>query len=106
MSDNAVIEIFVKTQDGKSKVGATFLDNDPNFRYANKIFPEAMMDFLNESGDPVKVTVYDLNIISKRINIFKSQFININRSILAKLDSILNFVKNNQSIYEGIKVYI
>ena len=106
ISDNGVIEIFVSTESGKSKVGATFLDNDPNVSYINRLFPEAMMDFLNTTGDPINVAACDLNTIKERIEIFKSQYIDVNGSILARMQSIVDYIENNQTIYQGIKVYI
>ena len=104
MSDNAVIEIFVKTKNGKSKVGATFLDN--NVSFVNKIFPEAMMDFISSDGDPVNVAQYDLNTIEERIDLFKSQYICISGTVMARLKAISDYIKNNQDVYQGIKVYI
>ena len=106
MPIHGVLEIFVKTTKGKHKVGATFEDNDDNVVYISKIFPEAMMEFVNSPGDAINVAQYNVNTIEKRINEFKSAFANVNGSILAKLDAILQFIKNNEEIYEGIKVYI
>ena len=106
MSDNAVIEIFVKTKNGKSTVGATFSDDDPNVSFVNRIFPEAMMDFINTDGDPVNVAQYDLNTIKERINIFKSQYINVSGTVMARLKAITDYIANNQTVYQGVKVYI
>ena len=106
MSDNGVIEIFVKKENGKSTVGATFSDDDPNVSYINRIFPEAMMDFLKTDGDPVNIAAYELNTIKERIELFKSEYINVNRTILARLETILNYIENNQTVYQGIKVYV
>ena len=106
MSDNAVIEIFVKTTNGKSTVGATFCDDDLNVSFVNRIFPEAIMDFINTEGDPVNVAQYDLNTIKERIDIFKSQYIDVSGSVIARLNAITDYIKNNQTIYQGVKVYI
>ena len=106
MSDNGIIEIFVKKENGKSTVGATFFDDNPNVSYINRIFPEAMMDFLNTDGDPVNVAAYELNTIKERIELFKSEYIDINGTILARLETISNYIENNQAVYQGVKVYI
>ena len=106
MSDNAVIEIFVKTTKGKSTVGAMFCDDDLNVSFINRIFPEAMMDFINTEGDPVNVAQYDLNTIKERIDIFKSQYIDVSGSVIARLKALTDYIENNQTIYQGIKVYI
>ena len=106
MSDNGLMEIFVKTENGKSTVGATFSDDDANVSFINRIFPEAMMDFLNADGDPVNVAVYDLNTIKERIDIFISQYINVSGTVLARLKAIFDYIENNQGVYQGIKVYI
>lgn len=106
MSTNGVVEIFIKSKEGKSKVGVTFLDEDSDVSYINKIFLEAMMEFVTASDDPIKVAEYDLEVIQTRMNNFKSEFINPSGSIIARLDSILAYIKNNKNIYEGIKVYV
>ena len=106
MPVHVIVEIFVKTKEGKHKAGATFKDNDDHVVYITKIFPEAVMEFANSEGDPINVAQYNINTIDERINIFKSTFTNVNASILAKLDAISQFIKNNEKIYEGIKVYI
>ena len=105
MPVNAVIEVFVKTPNGH-KVGATFEDDDDHVSFVNQIFPEAMMDFVNKEGDPISVAQYDIDTLENRINTFKIKFINLNGSITAKLNSILQFIKNNKETYEGIKVYV
>ena len=64
------------------------------------------MDFLNTTGDPINVATYDLNTMKERIEIFKSQYIDVNGSILARMQSIVNYIENNQTIYQGIKVYV
>lgn len=97
-SVHGVVEIFVKSNDGKYKVGATYEDDDENVVYINKIFPEAMMDFVNASGDPINVAKYDLNTIKNRICQFKSTFINLNGSVEARLNSIIDFY-HKQSRY-------
>ena len=65
-----------------------------------------MMDFMSASGDPIKVAEYDLQTIENRINTFKSQFINPSGTIIARLNSITKYIKNNKNIYEGIEVYV
>ena len=105
MPINGVVEVFVKTSSG-CKVGATFEDNDDHVAFVNQIFPEAMMDFINNEGDPINVAQYDIDIIENRINAFENKILNLNGSVAAKLKAILQFVKNNKDIYEGIKVYV
>ena len=105
MPVNGVIEVFVKTQNG-CKVGATFEDNDDHVSFVNQIFPEAMMDFVNKDGDPINVAQYDIDTLESRINTFKIKIANLNGTIIARLNSILEFIKNNKKIYEGIKVYV
>ena len=105
MPTNGVIEIFVKTDKGYT-VGATFEDDDDHVAFVNIIFPEAMMDFVNSEGDPVKAAKYNIDTIENRINIFKMNTVNLNGTVTARLDSILRFIKNNINVYEGIKVYI
>ena len=105
MPTNGVIEIFVKTDNGHT-VGATFEDDDDDVAFVNMIFPEAMMDFVNSEGDPIRVAKYNVDTIEKRINIFKINTFNLNGTVTARLDSILHFIKNNINVYEGIKVYI
>lgn len=78
MSVNGVIEVFIKGEDDRCHVGATFLDDDNNVAFINKIFPEAMMDFMSSSGDPIKVARYDLQTIENRM------FLNPNLSIQAE----------------------
>ena len=96
----------MKTKNGKSTVGATFCDDDPNVSFVNRIFPEAMMEFINTDGDPVNVAVYDLNTIKERIDIFKSQYINVSGTVMARLKTITDYITNNQTVYQGVKVYI
>ena len=100
MSSNAVIE------NGKSRVGATFEDNDENIAFTHQIFTEAMNHFVNTSGDPIKVIPYEPEIIEQRINCFLSNVLNPPRSVSAKLYAILQYIKNNLDIYKGIKIYI
>ena len=106
MSTNAVIEIFVKADENKLKIGATFEDKDRNIAFANRIFPEAIYDFITASSDPVQVIPYELETLENRINTFLAEYHNPSGSIIAKLHAILNFVKKNENSYEGIKVYI
>lgn len=87
-------------------MGATYEDDDDHVSFVNKIFPEAMMDFVNNDGDLINVAKYDINTIENRINMFKTNIFNLNGSVVARLDSILHFIKNNIDVYEGIKVYV
>ena len=68
MPIHGVLEIFVRTKEGKHEVGATFEDDDDHLVYISKIFPEAMMEFVNSPGDAINVAQYNVNTIEERIN--------------------------------------
>ena len=93
MSTNGVIKIFVKANGNKSKVGATFEDNDENIAFVNRIFPEAVHNFISASGDPINVIPYEVETLQNRINTFLLEYHNPSGSIIVKLDAILNFIK-------------
>ena len=106
MAIHGVVEVFVRCENGKHKVGATFEDNDKDVTFVTKIFPEAVKEFVNSTGDPINVACYEINELELRINKFKSSIVNLNGSVTAKLDAILKFIKNNLNTYVGLKVYI
>ena len=106
MSSNAVIEIFCKSKDGKSRVGVIFEDDDRNIAFTHEIFMETMNHFVNTSGDLIEVFPYEPEILKHQINHFLLDILNPPGSISAKLYAILQFIENNSDIYEGIKVYI
>ena len=81
MAVHGVVEIFVKCQDGKHKVGATFEDNDKDVTFVTKIFPEAVMEFVNSTGDPINVASYEIDDLELRINNFKSSIVNLSGSV-------------------------